>query len=203
MKITQLLSFKGSSSTFLTNFAIVVSTIVVLNLLVHLAIPTFYDEPTQHQYCKDVATVFDYASKDKCANVGGTWQSAETVPGYCDTSAVEQYYEEKTHQSFSVKRGDACITQYQDAHQVYQRNAFLAILGVFVVALIIGLQMHAFPPAAYGLIYGSVILLVSGTIRYWQGIGDYWRLGLLAAALGILLWLGIRLSMLKKAEKKS
>ncbi len=202
MKLTQLFSFKGSSSTILTNLAIVVSIIVVLNLLVHLAIPTFYDEPTQHQFCKDVATVFDYSTKDKCSGIGGTWQTYETSPGFCDTSLVEQYTDEKTHQTYSIKRGDACITQYQDAHQIYQRNGFLVILGVFVVALIVGLQLHAFPPAAYGLIYGSVILLVSGTIRYWQGIGDYWRLGLLAAALGILLWLGIRLSMLKKAEKK-
>ncbi len=202
MKLTQLFSFKGSSSTILTNLAIVVSIIVVLNLLVHLAIPTFYKEPTQHDYCKDVATVFDYTSKDKCAVVGGTWQTAESTPGYCNTSQIEEYYDEETRQSYAVKRGDSCVTQFQEMFQIYQRNAFLAILGVFVVALIVGLQLHAFAPAAYGLIYGSVILLVSGTIRYWQGIGDYWRLGLLAAALGILLWLGIRLSMLKKAEKK-
>lgn len=209
MKLGKLFAFEGSSSSVLTNLAIVMSIIVLVNLLVHLAIPTFFPEPTQAVSCKAVVTPWnDTGTQEACTASGGRWTAGETVTpnvkgaGYCDGSSLEIVYDENDRSTYAVPRGHACLAEYNDALRVYERNGFFIVLAIFILSLIVGLNLHAFPAASYGLIYGSVVLLISGTIRFWQGIGDYWRLGLLAAALGVLIWLGVRIGKKHENQKR-
>ncbi|MBI2426501.1 MAG: hypothetical protein HYV34_01515 [Candidatus Kerfeldbacteria bacterium] len=206
MKLGKLFAFEGSSSSILTNLAIVMSIIVLLNLLVHVAIPTFFKQPTQAKSCAAVVKPWnDIATQETCTASGGRWTAGETVAqnvkgaGYCDSSSLEIVYDENDRSTYAIPGGHACLTEYTGALRIYERNGFFIVLAIFILSLIVGLNLHAFPAASYGLIYGSVVLLVSGTIRFWQGIGDYWRLGLLAAALGVLIWLGVRIG--KQHEK--
>lgn len=200
MKLSSLFSVRETGTSVFTNLAIVASIIIVSNLLVHLAVPTFSKEPTQHDYCKNEAVSFEkFQSKDSCRDIGATWRDDAN---YCDTSGFANYYDKETQISYSLPSSSSCIAAYQDVHRTYQRNAFMVFLVTFIVMLILGLNLHKYLATSYGLIYGSLIMLISGTIRYWDGIGDYWRLGLLAAALVVLLWLGIHMSQQKEAKQK-
>lgn len=198
MKLSSLFSVRETGTSVLANIAIVASIIIVANLLVHLAVPTFSKEPTQHDYCKNESVSYEkFQNETSCKEIGATWRTTER---YCDTSGFANYYDQETQVSYSLPSSSACIAAYQDVHRTYERNAFMVFLVTFVVMLILGLNLHKFLATSYGLIYGSLVMLISGTIRYWDGIGDYWRLGLLAAALIVLLWLGIHMSQKKDAK---
>lgn len=200
MKLSSLFSVRANGASMLANLAIVASIIIVSNLLVHLAVPTFSKEPTEHDYCKSEALTFEkFQSEESCRAIGAAWK---TDGRYCDTTGFANYYDQETQTSYSVPSSSSCIAAYQSVHRTYERNAFIVLLITFVVMLILGLNLHTYLATSYGLIYGSLVLLISGTIRYWDGIGDYWRLGLLAAALIVLIWLGVRMSQQKEAKQK-
>ncbi|MBI2427051.1 MAG: hypothetical protein HYV34_04340, partial [Candidatus Kerfeldbacteria bacterium] len=118
MKLGKLFAFEGSSSSILTNLAIVMSIIVLLNLLVHLAIPTFFKQPTQAKSCETVVKPWnDIATQETCVASGGRWTAGETVAqnvkgaGYCDSSSLEIVYDENDRSTYAIPGGHACLTE--------------------------------------------------------------------------------------------
>lgn len=140
------------------------------------AVQAVYPAPQYEDFCGDRDVVRFFDNKVDCEAVGGMWDPSVEVPkevgvsGHCDSD-------------FS------CRNEYEDARRPYEQKVFFAnlIIGVvvFVVAFFLGLEA-----VSSGLMGGAVLLMVYGSIRYWEELTDIWRTLMLGFALVVLIWLG-------------
>ena len=100
--------------------------------------------------------------------MNGTWNKVEGGPGYCDYQ-------------------DPCYTGLQETQEAHNRIVFIVSLVVGVVALIVMLLLKV-EIISTGISAGAIILLLYGTVRYWQYADDLLRFGLVGVALAILLY---------------
>jgi hypothetical protein len=75
---------------------------------------------------------------------------------------------------------------------VYNRNVFVALVILGVISLIAGFFIRRSAAVSLGLSLGGVLALVVASVRYWSDMNDYLRLGVLAVALVLLVYLGIK-----------
>ena len=164
-------------------WALMLGIVVILNIfftvLVALALPT----PDYSVYCPmaNMPAPLDAAT---CDSAGGTWTdygapapapAAATKPvapsGYCDTTAT-------------------CQPLYQAASDQHALYAFVLLVGLGVLALIIGLMPFGSSIVSAGLSYGGVLAFVIGSAEYWGTAGNWIRLLITAIGLAALLYIG-------------
>lgn len=159
--------------------ALSLAIILVINVFFNVGLQTFYPEPVYDDYCPVVAVDKAnavYSTAGACNEAGGSWvqPSGEGVTGYCD------FY------------GD-CYKAYDAAMQPYSRNAFVVLTILGVAILLGGLLVGTLPMAvANGLLYGGVLSILIGTMRYWGYMDDYLRFIVSGIALALLILVGIK-----------
>lgn len=161
---------------------IVVTLNVFFNVLVSIALP----EPRYEAYCPQTQVVKNYSTQEACVAAGGQWTEASPAKpfrvapsapavsepsGYCDI-----YY--------------TCRTQFETAHDLHARDAFIAFTVLGTLALILGLLPIGSSIVSSGLSYGGVVALVVGSAQYWGIAGRWVRLAIITAGLLALLYVG-------------
>ncbi len=169
-------------SSKLFRWVLVLGIIVVLNLLFNYSIHLFYPAPQYDKFCPE-SPVSKLQTETECVRGGGAW--TETPPpamvegrtptptGYCDPHF-------------------ACRQLFSDAEAVYNRNVFLILVVLGVAAVIAGWLVATAPVVSLGLALGGVLSFIVGAVRYWSEMQDYLRIILLALALAVLIWLGVK-----------
>lgn len=169
----------------LFTIALAIGIVIVANLFFNYAIALVYREPVLDAFCPMQPVTYNDAVS--CVANGGQWSNYSLTPaevtksvqsnqplGYCDANFT-------------------CQRAYNDAHSIYNRNVFviLVVLGIvsFVVGAIIGIEV-----LSIGFSWAGVLALVIASIRYWSDAGNLARVVILAVALGLLIWIGIKKS---------
>ncbi len=159
--------------------ALSLAILIVLNVFFNVGLDTFYPAPEYDAYCPVVAedkTMATYETGEACNEAGGSWvePAGKDVGGYCD------FY------------GD-CYKAYDDAMQPYNRTAFIILTVLGVGTLLGGLMATTLPMAvANGLLYGGVLSILIGTMRYWSYMDDYFRFIVSGVALVLLIAVGVK-----------
>lgn len=176
----------------LQKIALTFGIIIVLNLLFNYAIYAFYASPQYDNFCGK-ETRQNYYAKDSCEAIGGEWVAYNQgpyprpikaiVPGtgeviegpenYCDTTAT-------------------CRKQYDEARNFYNRNVFIMLVSLGAVSFIAGFFFVSVSSVSYGLLFGGLLSIFIGNVRYWSDMNEYLRLIVLAVVLASLIWLGYR-----------
>ncbi|MEX0935123.1 MAG: hypothetical protein WDZ70_02260 [Candidatus Paceibacterota bacterium] len=166
----------------LLKWALAGGIIIVLNLFFNYGLSVFYPSPEWGDFCNEMPTK-DISTEEMCTDEGGKWTASGEYPrpvvlegersGYCDTS----FY---------------CREAYEDARDVHSRNAFIALLLLGVASLLLGILLSIPAVVSLGLSYGGALSLVIASMRYWGSADDIIRLLILAIALAILIFVGIR-----------
>ena len=168
---------------------------IVLVLFVFYGIFTFTTAPKWENYCEQR----DYGYIDNqtaCEHIeGAKWSAYIGKPypvsepgriapsGYCDVN-----YQ--------------CQKEFQDATSLYNRNVFFASLVAGGISLIVGFLL-AVETVGNGLMVGGIILMIVGTVRYWNDLSNPWKFIILGIVLTILVLLGYKkLGMAKSGKKK-
>lgn len=166
-------------STKWKKFALALSLIIILNVFFNVAIETFYKMPRYENYCAPTLYSEERADKASCEDAGGLWQANAGYPkevgvsGYCDVTYT-------------------CNKTFTDVNSVYSRNVFV-ILTVLGALTIVAALFAKLPNAvSSGLLYGGVLSLIIGTIRFWSQMDDYLRFIVTGAVLVILIALGVK-----------
>lgn len=142
--------------------------IIVFNLFINVGIYTFYKGPQYNDYCADIISPYkEIKSETKCTELDGTWQG-----NYCDL------FKE-------------CSEQFQSVESVYNRNVFIVLVAIGTVALVGGLFLQNVSAVANGLLFGGIVSMFVGTVRYWSNMDEYLRFTILGIVLAILIGLGI------------
>lgn len=162
-------------------WALMLGIVVVLNIffivLVQLALPA----PDYATYCP-MSNQPAPMNAATCDAAGGTWTDygmptpdGSTKPaapsGYCDTTTK-------------------CQVPYQAASDTHSLYAFALMVGLGILALVIGLTPLGSSIVSSGLSYGGVLAFVIGSASYWGTAGNWIRLLIAAIGLGALLYIG-------------
>ena len=150
----------------------------------HSGISTFAGTPYVEDFC-DVTPYTSVAPEDETAE--------RAKHRYVDTKDGEDGYEDPA---------DACYETFLTAKSDFDRNGFIVILAGFVLAMIVGVFLRSNKTVSGGLIWGSLLLLVSGVIRFWEGIDTYARFSMLVIAFVALLVLGWKMAERRKEPPK-
>lgn len=159
--------------------ALSLAILIVLNVFFNVGLDTFYPAPDYDDYCPIVdveKTLPAYETTEACNEAGGNWVNppGEEAAGYCD------FY------------GD-CYEDYDDAMKPYNRTAFIVLTALGTATLLAGLLVSGIPMAvANGILYGGVLSILIGTMRYWVYMEDYLRFIVSGVALALLIFVGIK-----------
>lgn len=86
----------------------------------------------------------------------------------------------------------ACEDAYDLVRDKYGFVAFLVLAIIAIIIIIVSVAYVGLESVGTGLLGGGIIQLIYGTARFWGEINQIIRLLLMAAGLGILIWLGIK-----------
>jgi len=187
MDINNNLGVPAIKGSWALKWILVVGLVVVLNLFFSYAIDAFYKEPQFDKFCEQKQINVVPGTQDKCVAAGGQWTEdpsysrspkvavpGEVVPtGYCNI-----YY--------------TCQKDYDEAHKVYNRNIFVALVVLGVSSLIGGFLLAAYEAVSLGFSLGGVVSLVIAAVRYWSDMEDWLRVAVLGLALVTLIYVGIK-----------
>jgi len=132
-----------------------------------------------------------YGEQVSCEEAGGLWTAyvperypperypgsvlppGETIKGYCDQDYT-------------------CRNLYEAERSVYNRNVFIALVVLGAISLGLGFVLTTVSAVSSGLMFGGILSLFIGTVRYWSGMDEYIRLIVLGIVLVSLIVLGYK-----------
>ena len=85
-----------------------------------------------------------------------------------------------------------CQKPYNAANDQHALYAFVLMVGLGIIALVIGLIPLGSSIVSSGLSYGGVLAFIIGSIQYWGTAGNWIRLAISAVGLIALLYIGWR-----------
>tara|TARA_Y100000310_G_scaffold171085_1_gene171245 strand:+ start:12054 stop:12539 length:486 start_codon:yes stop_codon:yes gene_type:complete len=141
---------------------------VIFAFFVGYGIEVFYDTPEREDVCSYEAFVTQ--DSKLCEEAGGLWVEEGRSPnpkGFCDAK--------KCHDKFGL-----LLAKHNKV--------------VFIISLFIGLLSFVFAynykhkAISTGLIGGSLLIVLYGTLRYWEHADDRLKFVLLGIALAGLIW---------------
>lgn len=159
--------------------AMALSIVIILNVFFNVAIDTFYKMPDWQSYCPETLNSVSYEKKQMCEDAGGMWNENMGYPkevgvtGYCNV----QY---------------TCQKEYNDATSVYNRNVFVALTALGALTIVIALFSSIPNAVSSGLLYGGVLSLIIGTMRFWSDMDDYIRFVVTGVVLILLITIGVK-----------
>ncbi len=156
--------------------ALSLAILIVINVFFNVGLDTFYPAPRYENYCSTEKMNGLYDTAETCEAADGIWNQGpvKEVVGYCDLYTK-------------------CSNEYNTAMQPYNRNAFVVLTILGVATLLGGLLVTTLPMAvANGLLYGGVLSILIGTMRYWALMDDYLRFIVSGVALFLLILVGVK-----------
>jgi hypothetical protein len=86
----------------------------------------------------------------------------------------------------------ACQNSYDLAQKNYEAKSFVLLLGLGLLALIIGMFPLGSTIVSLGLSYGGVLTFILASAQYWNDAPQITQLFISALALGALLYTGLK-----------
>lgn len=170
-------------------WSLVAGMVIVLNLLFNYGASLVFDEPVFDAFCPVELTSQTYATKDQCLSIGGSW-TENTVP------VVPQEKVARPDMSQTItgwcNATYTCQQGFDHAKEVYNRNVFIVLVALGIVSIVLGFTFAGISAVSMGLSLGGVLSLIIGSIRYWSDMNDVVRVLVLAVALVVLIWLGVK-----------
>lgn len=175
-------------------WALIVAMVIVLNLFFNYTVSLLYKAPVFETFCPVELTSKAYVNKEQCVTAGGMWNETTVYPaptedGRPTKAIVAQPQPQVTGYCDATY---TCQKTFQEKTSMYDRNVFMVLVGLGVVSIGLGVWLSAISVVSLGLSFGGVLSLIIGSMRYWSDMQDWLRVAVLAAALAVLIWIGIK-----------
>jgi len=168
-------------------WVLALAIVIVLNLFFAVAVRVLYEEPMHEDFCNAARITAPLDTKEMCeaVEIGGEWQYS-TGPRAVKPVIGEVIADGWCNADFT------CWKEYDDALAFYNRNAFVILVILGLVSIGIGYMFAASASVSLGLSLGGVVSLIIASVRYWSHMDEYLHLVILAVALILLIWFGIK-----------
>ena len=128
-------------------------------------IEVFSASPQYNNFCSD--KYYELDSQEACEEDGGSWRIDHCNPP------------------------KECQEQFDIAQNKHDQVVFIISTIVGLIAILVGIILKK-KVVGTGLLGGGVILIIYGTLRYWQHANDLLKFIILGAALATLIWIGYK-----------
>ena len=172
---------------------LIIGIAILFTFFIVFAIEAFYSAPKYEDFCKN-----NYYGPDTYpAKVNGV--AVNCTDPYSSKEARE-CTNKKGNPTFKEENGcsvfdkcDYCNNEYQLVNDIYQRNIFIVTAIIGIIAIIFGLYFGV-EFVAGGFLFGGILTLAVGTIRYFSAghVNKYLRVIVLFIEILILLWIGYK-----------
>lgn len=183
---------------------ITIAIAVIFALFIGYGIEVFHDSPKQEEFCPNV---YDILNKEECETAGGLWrvQSCAASGIVNEGPASDSESREETEvravkpvpaaasaaaQGYCETRS-ACYEDFQLIMSRHDKIVFIVAAIFGVLAIIAGMILKK-EGVNDGFVAGGILLILYGTIRYWQHADDVLKFVLLGLVLGALVWIGYK-----------
>ena len=164
------------------NFILGVIIAVVFLMFCVYGVELLYDSPDIDDYCG--RNLYEVETKDACEGAGGEWNDRS---GFEDKSDVVVLGH--------CSAPESCYDEYDAVREGYSMNLFLIALIVSLAVIVVAALLVGVESVSGGLMFGSLMFLIYGTGSYWQFMDDWLRFVILGVALGILIFIGYKLTV--------
>lgn len=175
---------------------------LIFAFFVGFGISTFYKAPNYSDFCNN--TDFKtYQTQEECIKNNGKWTSYDEEKPRINNQLICNKIEENNTNIIlncnlnELKKNDGrcdinhyCSQEYQNKRENYNRNIFIITTIIGLLTLIIGVILLKVESVGSGIMSGSILIMIYGTIRYWQLASDFLRFILLGIVLIVLIWIG-------------
>lgn len=149
---------------------------IILNVFFAYAIKVAYPSKDYQDFCPEKREVRNIDNAEECLNQGGQWNEypgEKEISGFCN-------------QDFQ------CQKDYEVFRTNYEKNVFiiLIVLGTIVFGFSFLSGVNSVLATAFS--FGGILTFITASLRYWSLAPDWLNLIILAVALIVLIWLGVR-----------
>ena len=163
---------------------------IVLVVFVNVGVYTFYKPPKYEDFCLGGILEKHYATpirevkdckyiepteelKNECKDKG------DISPEYDKDGCIKSYYCE------------TCNKEFNDEMSVYNRNVFIILSIAGLISIVISLLLNNYA-VVNGLMFGGIINIFVGIVRYWSDMDEYLRFIISGIILAILIFIAYK-----------
>lgn len=172
---------KTSAPKFV-RWAVMLGIVIALNLFFFVGRSLVLPEPVYDDYCP--TRIQPAATEDACTKQDGVW--VET-PGDSSVTAVV-----KPNPTGYCDLYQKCQPLYDEARKEFMMYSFVIMIGLGILALVVGVLPIGSSIVSTGLSYGGVLALIIAALGYWGEAANLLKLAMSAIALIALVYIGIR-----------
>ena len=182
------------------NLVLGVGIFVVYLLVLNYGIEAFYPSPQYEDYCTAnggyyyadsyVKSAPIPAGNTTCLLVPTPQQQNECIQAGGNLMAAT-YDDAGCPLTF---RCDLCNKEFTDDQKAHSQTVFIISIIAGIITLLIGFMILTIEPVGSALMASGIGALVYGSMRNWQNLCNVWRFLLLLVALGLLIWIAIRIN---------
>ncbi|MBI2112114.1 hypothetical protein HYT52_01085 [Candidatus Woesearchaeota archaeon] len=181
---------------------IIIAIAVIYALFIGYGIEVFHDSPKSEEFCPNV---YNILNQEDCVAAGGTWR-----PQYCENGVATDSRDigasgnAEGSEAKAIKPSPVpvstfgyCETKsscYEDFALVmsnHNKIVFIVAAIFGILAVVAGMILKK-EGVNDGFVAGGIILILYGTIRYWQHANDILKFVLLGIVLSVLIWIGYK-----------
>jgi hypothetical protein len=162
-------------------WAVLVGIVILVNIFIFTAISYAFPEPKYDDFCDYRKFSVEPLNPDEatCTANGGLWSEyPKPDPTTGATGFCQADYQ--------------CQRDYEAARETQSHHAFLIYVVIAILAILGGAFLKGSSIVSAGLSYGGVLLLIVGSMRYWQDVPQLWQLLVSGIALLIILFFAYR-----------
>ncbi|MFA5933629.1 MAG: hypothetical protein WC795_00155 [Candidatus Paceibacterota bacterium] len=171
-------------------WALIIGIMIVLNLFFNYTLSLVYSEPDYNAYFPREQVVNPPTNQQDCIAQGGGW-TVNTYPVYTDAPQMKAIPTQPAPEGWC----DTNFTNqknFEAAQKIYDRNVFISLVVLGVLTIVAGAFLGAYEIIATSFSWGGVLSFLIASIRYWSSADKLVKVLILAAALGALIWIGIK-----------
>lgn len=177
----------GISTEHFKQVAMTIIIAVLSALFVGLLVDAVYESPKYENYC--VEPFYPATPKVSEGTICDYTQSIEEKDCYKRGGSPRFDYDSKGCQIFN--ECDYCGKEFEEANKEYNRNVFFIVAPVGLVMIILGV-FYSVGFIGSGFMFGGILSVAYGTIRYFSDMSKIMRVIVIFIELVIVVWLGLK-----------
>lgn len=171
------------------NLVLGIGIVIIFGLMLWQGIEAFYPSPQWDDFCDGKTPTRIIETLEQCEEIGGKWtpQNVQCITTPCPQGYCDFYYE--------------CQKEYDGKMDSHSKIVFFIALIVGIIVIIIGYTILKIEPVGSALIGSGIWSIFWGTAVNWRNFANVGRFILLFIALVLLIWLAIKLNVVKPSKK--
>lgn len=162
---------------------------IIFALFIGYGIEVFDSSPDSRDFCKE--NLYEINDEDECLKADGEWNSEMAPRPVVKEEVVMEEISKENMVGGICSPGRECYDAFDAARNRHDQIVFVAGVIIGLMAVITGILLKR-DAISTGLLGGGVLVILYGTLRYWQHANDVLKFLLLGATFGVLVWIAYK-----------